>query len=311
MKWNDLGFNENGVAQNFQEVIDLVRTMAGKTIDVGAALGGLFLPGTISQRVENAYKDTLFGNKTLQDLPSDNQGPRFVINATNVESGALFRFSKPFMADYLVGMVMSPQVPLAKAVAASSAFPPILSPCTLEVKPKDFKPDPTCPLQKEPFTSTIALSDGGVYDNLGLETVWKDYQTVLVSDGGGNLQPDPAPEHDWLRHTIRILGIIDNQVGALRKRQVIEAFKKSDDVHDGAYFGIRSHVKDYHLPDSIDCPIERTLELAQTPTRLKALDPIYQERLINWGYAICDTAIRAHVDQKIPKGVLPYPGSGI
>ena len=31
------------------------------------------------------------------------------------------------------------------------------------------------------------LSDGGVYDNLGLETVWKRYQTVLVSDGGGKL----------------------------------------------------------------------------------------------------------------------------
>ena len=55
------------------------------------------------------------------------------------------------------------------------------------------------------------------------------------------------------------------------------------------------------LPDAIDCPENRTLELAQTPTRLAALDPVYRERLINWGYAICDTAIRAHVDPKIPK----------
>jgi NTE family protein len=310
MKWKTLQFQDN-VAQNFQEVIDPIKTMAGKTIDVGAVLEGLVLPGTMSKRVESAYDGILFKGKTLQDLPSDDEGPRFVINATNVESGALFRFSKPYMADYLVGMVISPKVSLAKAVAASSAFPPVLSPSILEVNPHDFTPDPTCPLQREPFTSKIALSDGGVYDNLGLETVWKEYQTVLVSDAGGSLKPDENPKRDWVLHSVRILEVIYNQVGALRKRQVIEAFKKNDDVHDGAYFGIQSHVKDYHLPDAIECPENRTLELAQTPTRLAGLDPVYQERLINWGYAICDTAIRAHVDPKISKGVLPYPGSGI
>src|SRR5258708_738869 len=51
------------------------------------------------------------------------------------------------------------------------------------------------------------------------------------------------------------------------------------------------------------------VELAQTPTRLLRLEPQYQQRLINWGYAICDTAIRAHVDREIPKGSIPYPHS--
>ncbi len=40
-------------------------------------------------------------------------GPRFVINATNVQTGALWRFSKPYMADYRVGMVRNPTVGLA------------------------------------------------------------------------------------------------------------------------------------------------------------------------------------------------------
>ena len=34
------------------------------------------------------------------------------------------------------------------------------------------------------------LTDGGVYDNLGLETAWKRYETILVSDGGGQMQPE-------------------------------------------------------------------------------------------------------------------------
>jgi len=30
----------------------------------------------------------------------------------------------------------------------------------------------------------MRLTDGGDYDNLGLEPVWKTHQAVLVSDGG-------------------------------------------------------------------------------------------------------------------------------
>src|SRR5206468_4003315 len=151
--------------------------------------------------------------------------------------------------------------------------------------------DPKCPLQKEPFTTDIVLTDGGVYDNLGLETAWKRYKTVLVSDGGGKIEPQPEPKSDWARHAYRVLDVIDNQVRSLRKRQLIEAFKNQNDDHDGTYWGIRTHIKDYGLPDALPCPEERTLELAMTPTRLKRLEPGHQDRLINWGYAVCDAAI--------------------
>ena len=54
------------------------------------------------------------------------------------------------------------------------------------------------------------------------------------------------------------------------------------------------------------------LELAATPTRLKALPPRLQDRLINWGYAITDVAIRKHVDPSMnPSKGFPYPASGI
>src|SRR5204862_131970 len=112
----------------------------------------------------------LFGNATLQDLPTD--PPRFVINATNVQTGALFRFSRPFMADYRVGQIMNPTIDVAAAVAASSAFPPVLSPMKLELDPASWaRPSgqDSEDLHKEPYLSQVVLSDGGVYDNLGLE----------------------------------------------------------------------------------------------------------------------------------------------
>lgn len=310
-KWKRLTF-AGGIATNFDsEVTAALRQMADQTIDVSAVIRGIFLPGTISDKIEAAYDKVLFHGATLQDLPSDTEGPRFVLNATNVQTGVLFRFSRRFMADWKVGLIPSPTVPLAKAVAASSAFPPILSPCVLKVKPEDFDPKSKGPMFKEPFNSEIILSDGGVYDNMGIETVWKDYETVLVSDAGKDLPAEGQPRHDWICHTYRVLEIINNQVGSLRKRQIITAYKNPNDDHDGTYWGIRSHVKDYGLADPIIPPTEaqpaNLVELAQTPTRLAALAPRYQERLINWGYAICDTAIRAHVDRSIPKGSLPYP----
>ena len=82
-------------------------------------------PGTIGDRVADAYRKHLFGASTLQSLPDH---PRFVINTTNVQSGVLCRFSKPYMWYYRVGQIKNPTIELAIAVAASSAFPPVLSP---------------------------------------------------------------------------------------------------------------------------------------------------------------------------------------
>src|SRR5215813_5032005 len=63
----------------------------------------------------------------------------------------------------------------------------------------------------DPYDSRVVLTDGGVYDNLGLETVWKRYDTVLVSDGGGKMKPEPEPHGDWPRHARRVLSLVDNQ----------------------------------------------------------------------------------------------------
>jgi NTE family protein len=309
MNWSDLDFDAAGVARKFKaKLVKPVRKLAGKTIDRKAIFSGALTPGSISDKVAKAYRKHVFGDKTLQDLPDD--PPRFVINATNVQSGALWRFMKPYMRDWRVGEVKNPEVTLAEAVAASSAFPPVLSPAELELDPDDFEPGSGGDLQYEPYTSEVILSDGGVYDNMGLETVWKRYRTILVSDAGGKMQPDADPKRDWAGHTLRVLNIIDNQVRSLRKRQTIDSFKKG--TRSGAYWGIRTDIADYHLDDAMDCPHKKTLKLARVATRLKRMDADVQERLINWGYAVCDAAMRKHVDTSLPKpDGFPYPEAGV
>jgi len=312
LAWKDLRFNANGVADNLEElVIKRLRRFANNTIDQGSIIKGILMPRhSISDEVTEAYKDHLFGNATLRDLPADNEGPRFIINATNVQSKVLWRFSRPYMGDYRVGLVNNPTTEIALAVAASSAFPPFLSPAQLELQPTDFDPNIPAVLKDDAYRTTVVLTDGGVYDNLGLETAWKSYDTILVSDGGGACDDEPDPERDWARHSYRILSLIDNQVRSLRKRQVIDSYKQG--VRKGTYWGIRTNIADYALPDAMNCPFTETLKLANTATRLKALDAVLQEKIINWGYAVCDAALRKHVDGTLPAPVgFPYPASGV
>jgi len=304
LAWKSLRF-QNGVALNFAAmVVDPLRKIASKTIDISAIVRGLLLPGSISAALAKTYDKILFRGASLSDLPNDEEGPRFIYNSTNLQTGDLWRFSNPYMADYKVGVVLNPAVSLAFVVAASSAFPPILSPAKLLIDEATFTRDSNLELQKHPYTTNPTLADGGIYDNLGLETVWKRYKRVLVSDGGGRLSPQTHPITFWPLQTYRVLMIIDNQVRSLRKRQVIAGFKSPEDPHEGAYWGIGSHIEDFQVADCLDCPKSKTLELAEVPTRLGKLSDGTQERLINWGYAISDAAIRKHVDILIvpPKG---------
>jgi NTE family protein len=169
---------------------------------------------------------------------------------------------------------------------------------------------PGVDLCSQPYTTDILLCDGGVYDNLGLETVWKNYETVLVSDAGGKLQPDAEPERNWASHSLRVLSLIDNQVRSLRKRQVIDTYKRNE--RKGAYWSIRTNIADYGLVNPLPCPFSRTTELAHLPTRLKRLESEIQERLINWGYAVCDAALRKHVNSSLPAPAgFPYDATGV
>lgn len=303
LHWARLGFDDTGVAQRFGDaVVGPVRRLAREDVDVQAVVTGAALPFTsVNDRLAAAYRRHLVGDASLRDLPEE---PRFVLNAANLESGALMRFSREYVADHRVGMVEQPDLPLAVAAAASSAFPPFLSPCVLRIPLSQWRTKEGNDLTSAAHRSEIALSDGGVYDNLGLETAWS-YRTLIVSDAGGLIRPDADPPHDWGRHVLRVLDVIDNQVRSLRKRQLIEALQAG--TRRGVYVGIRSQVASFGLPDAMPADPDLTDALAATPTRLAGLSEERQEQLIDWGYTIADAGLRRHLDPEAPRGRLPYP----
>jgi NTE family protein len=297
LKWQALRFDAAGVGAAFDaEVVAPVRALASRTIDLPAIVLGMFLPGGASARIAAAYRRHVFGRATVQALPDS---PRFVMNATDLQSGVLWRFMKPYSRDYRVGEIPHSTVELARAVAASSAFPPFLSPARFTFREADYTKGSGEDLQYAPYTTHVLLTDGGVYDNLGLETTWKRFRTVLVSDAAGRVQPREKLKGNWISQSIRVEELIHAQVGSLRKRQLIASYRTRE--RQGAYWGIGSDISNYALADALPCPLDQTTELAKIPTRLKQLDAGVQERLIDWGYAICDAALRTHFNPALPK----------
>src|SRR6267143_4574724 len=87
LKWQSLRFDAAGVSAAFDaEVVAPVRALAGRTLDLPAIVLGMLLPGGASARIAAAYRRCVFGRAAVQALPDF---PRFVINATDMQSGVL------------------------------------------------------------------------------------------------------------------------------------------------------------------------------------------------------------------------------
>ena len=246
------------------------------------------VPGvSASRRLADAYDKHLFRGKTLQALPNF---PIFVINATNMKTGVLWRFTKAFAADYRIGMIRKPEIRLADAVAASSAFPPILSPMKLDLSRYQIEKTEGADLHFPPYTKRAALTDGGVYDNIGLETIYKRCKTIFVSNAGGSVPDYGGAFNFWSTQLQRIITIMNGQHDSLRIRQLIEAFK--DEERNGAYWGLNSRLDRDHQVGSLSISNQDVRDGEDIRVRLNRFKPDEKEQLIKLGYCLCDKALR-------------------
>ncbi len=302
-RWRQLTFDDKDVATNFDsEIADPLRHFCSLNIDVSAGVAGILsLFKSISDMVAAKYREHLFGDSTLQDLPDDTDGPHFVIYATSLQTGVSVRLSRPYMADYRIGMIRNPVISLASAITASSAFPPFLSPCILRPVGTWEKTEGSDLFEEEKYQTEMILTDGGVYDNLGLEAVWNDYKTVLVSDAGAPLRPETKQSALWHSQLLRSLSIMSEQTRALRKRRLVEDFIRKE--RQGAYWGIKTQINHYQLPDAMVTDNFLTASLCSMRTRLNKFTDEEQGLLINWGYALADAALRRHLP--LPPGITP------
>jgi len=306
-KWGKLKFDGAGVAANFRdEVAAPVQHFCTLSIDVTAGIEGLVnVFDTIPKRIAAKYRAELFGDATLQDLPDPATEPRFVFYATSLQSGASVRMSRKYLGDYRVGRILNPALPLATVVGASSAFPPVMSPVVVDLDPALWQDQEGADLFSQvEYRKRLLLSDGGVYDNMGLESIWDRCKIVLVSDAGAPFSPEVAPDRAWPNQVARVLDIACEQTRRLRRSWLVGDFIEKR--RHGAYWGIATKIGAYNV-DALAKDTADTAALQHIRTRLNPFTAKEQAQLVNWGYALSDAAMRSNVDTKLPKGTLPYP----
>ncbi|CAH2402325.1 patatin-like phospholipase family protein [Mesorhizobium escarrei] len=295
---------ENGMVTNLDaEVIAPLRAFCRRSIDTMAVGWGAVLPGkSIGDVLADAYDD-MFKKITLQDLPDS---PQFVFDATNLQTGRLVRLMKKRLADFTIGEIRNPQVRVAVAVAASSAFPPVLSPVDIKVDPKSWVELDGAIHHGDPaYTRTLSLTGGGAYDNLGLESI-DDFSTVIVSDAGAPFGTEETASTLWPQQAMRALDIATDQARALRKRLLFAQCAAEDRL--AVYSGIDSNPAEYPAAQTLNPDLAFTTKLARMRTRLDPFSDQEQGRLINWGWLMMDVAMRSYVTKQAPPpSSLPLP----
>jgi NTE family protein len=300
LKWKELVWSGE-VAANFDDAVvePLVRFLTTANIDLFAGVLGLVLPGRSGgDQLEAAYAKGLFGAATLQDLPDDTDAPRFVILATNYQLNSLWRFARPYAADYRVGMIHRPTFGLARVVAASSGFPPFFCPISLDFAGQDLRPMAGADMHRPPFTERCLLADGGIYDNMGLEPIWKRYGVLLVSNAGDRFDETTHPPTNWFSLLRRALSMVHRQAENNRVRWLMEMDQEGK--RQVAYWPLRDSVALFSVEGAVAPSPEDIHAAVCQPVRLWALSSNGLRQLVQHGYSLCDAAVRARLQLADP-----------
>ncbi|MDF0490016.1 patatin-like phospholipase family protein [Sphingomonas sp. H39-1-10] len=298
--WRKLIFAADGVATNFDTVFvePLGTFLTEVNLDIPQGLLGLLLPfRSAADGVAKGYDRHLFKDATLQDLPADGEGPRFVILATNYELNSLWRFARPYAADHRVGMIDNPVLPLSRIVAASSAFPPFFCPIEVDFAGQTVKPVAGADRNEGDFLKRAILADGGIYDNMGLEPIWKRYGTLLVSNAGGAFDEEHHPT-DWFNLLLRVINMIHRQAENNRQRALMMLTKTGQ--RKIAYWPLRNTGSVYPRPSPAQPSPEDVTRAQEEGVRLWSLGARAYARLVNHGYSLCDSAMGSYLGSGTP-----------
>jgi NTE family protein len=273
------------------------RAFTGRNLRTGPLLRRLLpwnwaRPSTAVEALAQRLGAEITGLK-LGELPDQ---PRFLFTATDMVFGVNWTFEKRGMGDELAGYLRPvPEWPVARAVAASACAPPFFDPLPLTV-PASQLAGGTAPDRpaRDRWLTGLRLSDGGLFDNLGLVPTWKDHKIVLVSDAGATFDYDV--DHGLLWRLSRYRTIVGMQGTAARQHWLISNFI-SGYMH-GAYWSIGSTTNDYtDEPETLPGYSGLLADdvISEVRTDLDAFSEAEIAVLENHGYLLAAAAVDRHV----------------
>jgi NTE family protein len=350
-RWAGLQLGAGGRFANFDEVARAARALCARDLRTRLLLLGRLNPANLPELLRGLgsvpanwlageYDRPMLGRR-LADLPAPGAGaPRFVFCATSVQTGACWHFHGGpggRMGDFYTGYCGAGWLKVSEAVAASSAFPPGFGALRLRL-PADAeltRTDPwgegrPAPAKRKDLPGggkrLVLLTDGGVYDNLGVEPVWGRSRALLISDAGRPFESVPDA-HQWAVPRLRrAFEVSAEQVGAVRKRWLVERFALARQVRalreacpglperpelwrglparSGALWAINTRLEDFELADARGYGRAARALFPAVRTDLNAFTAGEIACLENHGYSLADAALRSHA-----RDLCPNPGA--
>ena len=288
-----------GVSDFASEVAHPVRQFCSLDIRRWPALERL-IPGLDnSLQLAHQYEEHLTKGRLLKDIPDT---PTHVFCCTDLAYGVNWTFAKVECGDYQAGYMPPPDNwKVSIAVAASSCFPPVFKPISLSLDPTKLKDGKaTAGPVRDQCIRGMTFSDGGVYDNLGLEPIWKNHEVVLSSDGGALFPVGSDIGFPW--EIGRFISIPENQSLAIRKRWLMSSFLTNK--LEGAYWGIGGYASKYGVNQGYSAKLAKQY-IATIRTDLDSFSEAEASILENHGYWLADAAIKTHVSRLYPSDAPP------
>jgi NTE family protein len=266
-------------------------------------------------RFSRVLDEELFENMSFNELVLT---PEWVCYATSLNSAYSWKFSQNEIGDSTTGHTQPTQDDrLSVGVAASACFPPLFKPIKFSTRDRSFqfkyvegilvdRNNPSPP-------NIISLTDGGVYDNLGSESVLKKKSSFIISDASGITRNWRNDTPGLLEEIKRPIDIAMDQNGKLRRRLLFNLLLKSDDsILIESSKPISSYsIKEIPMKESPTSPedmpyypsIPRDLERAigEIRTDLNAFHDVEVQLLLWNGMVKIDAALKRWVPSIINK----------
>lgn len=276
--WSRLQAEGGHAAAIRREVLGPLQRLCSRTLDGRSVVGGLLFPRSGAEWLSHHLDREICHGLLFGDLPPDLD---LTIGASALSDGGRVAIGNIERARTASVTLVAPALRLSDAVCASIALPPATAAVALA----------------RGGGESVSLVDGALADPLARADAgnW-----LLVCDGAGSTA---APATDLrAEQAARVTDLLLDALREPAARGLREQLVAGD--ARGACWGLRSSTADYAADTGLVCPPARAAAIAALPGRYAALAAEDQERLVNWGYAICDLALRSG-----PYPALPMPAA--
>jgi NTE family protein len=260
---------------------------------------------------------------SVTELPD---APAWFINTTCIETGKNWRFGKREMGDWQFGRHFSPTISLAQAAAASAAVPYAIGALKIDIPSQGWwETDPATrqPIKpKIPTAAAVHLWDGGAYENLGLEPLYKigrplqGCDFLVCSDASGPLRPPgSSPITALLKGHLsspRLFDVASDQIRSLRSRTLMADIVAGN--IKGVLLRMGNSVRSVDVKSDRTRPVgfydafqtdEQAAMALQYPTDLKAISGKQFDALARHGFEVADATMTTYSPAGFPRS-LPW-----